>query len=409
MAAAIFLLIILYFVNQPIIRYFKNKHRVLSTSLMNWLYLYHMLFWLIYYIVASFSPSDSKKYFGFTSTYNQSWFSLFEAGTSFMYFLAYPFTNVLGFNYAVAMVLFAWFGYIGFLYFYAFFEENLKVPVKIKGYKVVTLLLFLPNMHYWTSSLGKGAVVFVGIAMFAYAMKEPQRRLLTLLAGSFIVYFVRPHVFLFLALGSGVGYFTGRKNVPFYQKAMVCVAFIVGGVALYDQVVAFAGLNEENVLSSFETYTSEQSDRLEEGGSGVDINSYPLPLKLFTFWFRPLFFDVGNPLGYYVSIENVFYLYLTAQLFDKDFIPYLKRSTALVKMSLVTFLSSSVALSFVMGNLGIVIRQKSQVMYFLFFVIVSFMEYKRRKLLYKRKMLKEKKLQEMKLQEQLALNEQQAA
>ena len=45
----------------------------------------------------------------------------------------------------------------------------------------------------------------------------------------------------------------------------------------------------------------------------------------------------------------------------------------MVKMSAIDFLLSSFALTFVMSNLGIIMRQKSMVMYFGFFVIYYFL------------------------------------
>ncbi|WP_147383185.1 hypothetical protein [Pontibacter oryzae] len=186
-------------------------------------------------------------------------------------------------------------------------------------------------------------------------------------------------MFLFLGIGAVGGYITGNEKVPFYQKALVYVAFIGGLALMYDQILAFAKLDENNVLDSFQNFSQVQANRLDSAGSGVDINSYPLPLKLFTFWFRPLFFDAPGALGLYISVENLFYLALVWKLVDKDFISFLKKSSSLVKMSLVTFISSSIALSMVMANLGIVIRQKSMVMYFFFFIILAFMEYKHRK------------------------------
>lgn len=148
---------------------------------------------------------------------------------------------------------------------------------------------------------------------------------------------------------------------------------------MYDEILAVANIDAENPLESFDEFAETRAGHLAKAGSGVDMSSYPLPVKLFTFWFRPLFFDASGALALYISLENLLYLLLTWKLVDKDFIPFLKKSSSMVKMSLVIFLSSSVALSFVMSNLGIVIRQKSQVMYFLFFVIMAFMEYKQRK------------------------------
>jgi hypothetical protein len=388
MLGSLFLLVILYFVNQPILKGIKKRSPFLSIELMNKLYLYHALFWLIYYLYALNNASDSHGYFERTLEL-EAWLSSYGTDTKFIEFIAYPFINLFRFSYEAVMYLFSWFGYLGFVYFYIFFKENIKTKVRLWGIDLVTLLLFLPNMHFWTASLGKGSLIFLGIAMFAYSMRVPQKRLPALIVGSLIVFNIRPHMFLFLGAGAVMGYFTGKERVPMYKKILVYVAF-AGAIALfYDQILAVAGLNEDNLFGSFEEFAESRASNLNESaGSGVDMNSYPLPMKLFTFWYRPLFIDAPGALGLFVSLENVFYLYLTFKLFDKDFIRYLKNSTSLVKMSLTIFFSSSIALSFVMANLGIASRQKSMVMYFLFFVVLSFLDFKRRKFLYKRKQLR---------------------
>ncbi|MGA9590607.1 MAG: hypothetical protein WBV11_12325, partial [Salegentibacter sp.] len=50
-----------------------------------------------------------------------------------------------------------------------------------------------------------------------------------------------------------------------------------------------------------------------------------------------------------------------------------------VKISLSLFLLSSFAMTFVMSNLGIIIRQKSMIMYFMFFVIYYFLAHEKAK------------------------------
>src|SRR5690606_38556899 len=150
--------------------------------LMNQLFVYHLLFWGIYYTYATFNPSDSKKYFERPQMGGGEWFDFFGTSTTFIDFLSYPFINFLGFNYEMMMLLFAWMGYLGFVYSYLFFREN--IPIKINVFKnidLLTLILFFPNMHFWTASLGKGAPIFLGLMMFAYAIKNPRSRLIPLI------------------------------------------------------------------------------------------------------------------------------------------------------------------------------------------------------------------------------------
>jgi hypothetical protein len=107
------------------------------------------------------------------------------------------------------------------------------------------------------------------------------------------------------------------------------------------------------------------------------MSSYPLPFKLFTLWFRPLFIDAPNILGLITSVENLLYLLLFFKIWKKDFVKFIIKSPAMVKMSLVIFFTTSLAMTFVMSNLGIIMRQKTMVMYFLFFVIYYYLAQKK--------------------------------
>ncbi len=345
---------------------------------MNVLFLYHLLFCLIYYTYASFNRSDSHNYFR-RPQYGENWFNYFGTSTTFIDFLSWPFINLLNFNYEMMMLLYGWFGYLGFMYAYLFFREN--IPIKIKVFKQVdflTLLLFLPNMHFWTASLGKGAPIFLGLMMFVYAVKDSKNRWFTLVMGSIIIYYIRPHVFLFVAIGTVLGYMTGREKISFGRKFLIYSAMVGGLILAEDSILAIAGLEgSEDLTEDFTNFSENRSESLSESGSGVDMASYPLPLKLFTFWFRPLFFDSPGPLGFIVSLENLIYLLLFFKILKKDFIKFLKKSPISVKLSLTIFFLTSLAMTFVMSNLGIIMRQKSMVMYFLFFVIYYYLAQKK--------------------------------
>lgn len=392
MVLAVFLAILFYLVNQGIFSFFKKRHPFFNVSLMNKVYLYHLVFWLIYYWYIQNRPSDSKRYYYGTHQYGGDWMDLYGTSTTFIDFLAYPFTNLMSLSYEASMMIFGWFGYLAFIFTYLFFRENIPVKVKLfKRFDLLTVLLFLPNMHFWTVSMAKGSTIFLGIMMFVYAFKSPGTRWVLLLLGSLITYHVRPHVFMFLLVGAGLGYMSGSKNVSTGQKIGVFVLMLVILVIIQDKVLAMINVEgTENLVEGFQDFTSHRSQNLsEEAGSGVDMSSYSLPMKLFTFWFRPLFIDAPNILGFIVSTENLLYLVLTLSIFKKDFISFLKKSPVLVKTSLVIFLMTSFAMTFVMSNLGIIMRQKSMVMYFLFFVIYYYLAQKK----YEKIMMKKKRRQ----------------
>ena len=356
-----------------------KKHAFFSKKLMNQLFGYHLIFWGIYYIYALFNNSDSKGYFLRPQRERFDWLDSFGTSTTFIDFISYPFIKLLGFNYEMIMLLFAWFGFLGFVYAYLFFRENIPVKITVfKNFDLLTLILFFPNMHFWTASLGKGAPIFLGLMMFAYAIKNTKSRLTTLIIGSILIYYIRPHVFMFVAVGTVLGYMSGKEKISFWKKAIIYISLIGGLVLVQDTILGVAGLEgSENLVEGFEDFSEDRSASLGTSGSGVSMASYPLPLKFFTFWFRPLFFDAPGLLGLITSVENLMYLLLFFKILKKDFITFIKNSTVVVKMSLVVFLLSSFAMTFVMSNLGIIMRQKSMVMYFAFFVIYYYLAQKK--------------------------------
>ncbi|WP_243751767.1 hypothetical protein [Niastella caeni] len=355
----------------------KRRLPWFQVGMMKNLYWFHTLFTIIYYIFQLFSRSDSQDYYLRPQTQYADWFSAYGTGTPFIDFVGYPFINYLGFSFEMMFVLFAYMGYWGFVFFYVYFKENLKYKHKFMGMDLIGLLIFLPNMHFWTVSLGKGSIIFWGLGMVMYGLSQLKTRKVHLLLGLLIIYHVRPHVFLFMAVGIVVGLFTGRQKVPLYQKLLVFGASIGAMVLLYDKIMAFSKIDGDNVMQSFNQFSAVRAYELSKAGSGIDISNYPLVLKLFTFWFRPLFVDAPGAMGLVVSVENMLYLALTAKLFQKGFIKFLRTGSALLKTSAVTFIATSFALSNTMSNMGIIIRQKSMIMYFLFFVILMFLDYKK--------------------------------
>jgi hypothetical protein len=373
---AVFLVLFLFFASQPILNNLQQEHKWLKAGLLNQMFWYHIFFGLVYWTYTQFNRSDSVMYYRSHEHY-QNWFDAFVPGTLFIEWINYPFANWLGFNYDMMMFLSTWVGFWGFVYFYCFMKENLRFNPKFEGWDAITIFMFLPNMHFWTASLGKGAYIFTGLALLTYGLSWPQKRIFHIALGSFICYMIRPHILFAVLIGMGVGFVLGREKVPLYQKYAVVVFAIGMSIYVYEDLLVFLGYDPNNVLQSFEEETALNAQRLQSAGSGVDMGSYSLPMKLFTFWFRPLFIDSPNAIGLVVSIENALYIYMFSRILRKSFIDYIRVAPAMVKMSAVVFISISISMTFVMSNLGIIIRQKSQIMYFMLFVIVAFMDWEK--------------------------------
>jgi hypothetical protein len=285
------------------------------------------------------------------------------------------------------MFFFSWVGYVGFVFAYLFFRENITINVTVfKKYDLLNLLLFLPNMHFWTASLGKGSLIFMGLMIFIYALRFPQKRIVALLIGGFFVYMIRPHVMLFVLVGIMVGILTGRSRIGVGVKFLVLLVSVGFLYLAQNSILGVANLEgSENVFADFDQFASDQSRRLLSTDSGVDMSNYPLPFKFFTFWFRPLFVDSPGLLGIFSSAENLIYLLLFAKIANRRFLRFIIKAPYLVKTSLIIFVLTSFALTFVMANLGIIMRQKSMVMYFGFFVIYYFLANEKYQIMQKNK------------------------
>ena len=335
-----------------------------------------MFFGLVYWTYSQFNRSDSVTYFFSYRNYS-NWFDAFEPGTLFIEWINYPFAKWLSFNYDMMMFLSTWVGFWGFVYFYLFMKENLRFNPKFEGWDAITIFMFLPNMHFWTASLGKGAYIFTGLALLTYGLSWPGKRIPQMILGGFICYMIRPHILFAVLIGMGVGFILGKERVPTYQKYLAALGGLAISIFVYEDLLLFLGYDPNNVVESFEEESALNAQRLQSAGSAVDMSNYSLPMKLFTFWFRPLFIDSPNAIGLVVSMENALYIYMFSRIFKRSFIDYIRVAPAMVKMAAVVFISISISMTFIMSNLGIIIRQKSQIMYYMLFVIVAFLDWEK--------------------------------
>ena len=367
--------IFLLFVNAIFLNKITAYYPILSLKLLSNLFYYHLIFFGIYYATTIFSRSDSIMYYHKASEIG-SYFDIFsETGTSFIDNFAAIFVQ-FGLSYESLMLLFSYFGYIGFVFAYLFFRENIPINVTVfKKYDLLQLLLFLPNMHFWTASLGKGSLIFMGLMIFAFSIKKPRQRILFLVAGGFFVYMIRPPVMIFVLAGFVIGLLTGREKLSVPFRIILVTASLLFLFYTQESIFAVLGLDSgsDSILNDFTDYANTQSDRLETSNSGVAMQSYSLPYRLFTFWFRPLFVDSPSILGIFSSAENLIYLLLFYKLIDKRFISFIRKAPYMVKMSAITFFSASYSMTFILTNLGIIMRQKTMVMYFGLFVVYYFL------------------------------------
>lgn len=340
---------------------------------------YHAALSGVYYLYALFNPSDSWEYYSriVRNFRGESWNDFYGTSTQFIEFLGYPLVK-LGLPYASVMMVFAWVGLLGFFYFYISFKETIRFRHEWLGFDLTTLVFFLPNLHFWAASFGKGSVIFFGFGLLIFGLRNIHRRWLAVAFGAIVVYHVRPHILIICLVGVVIGFTFSTRGVGWSWRVLAVAIALVAFFYIYDDVMALIGFEEEELINESADLT-RRIRGLSKANSGVDITQYNFPMKLFTFLFRPLFVDAPGALGVIVSFENVFYLLMLLKIMQTRFIQFVQRSDYLVKTALISFLGVASALAQVSANLGLAMRQKSQVMILFLFVVLAFLDSEKQK------------------------------
>ncbi|PKA84357.1 hypothetical protein ATE92_2545 [Ulvibacter sp. MAR_2010_11] len=333
----------------------------------NRLFFFHFAIAIIFHFYVNANGGDAIKYWELpkTATFDDVWFLVAnQKASSFMYFFNYFPSNVLELSFFTGNMLYALLGFMGFIYLYRIFNELFKNEailrsIKLVGIRVFPLILFLPNLHFWSAGIGKDALLFFCVIAFMYCLLKIRKRKYLLALVLLLSISIRPHITLFLLVAFGIGYLLDG-GLKAYQKILVVLIFIVGMVSIFDYVIQTIQL-ESLEISTIEEFTTTRVSNLSEArtGSGVDTTSYPIPLKIFTFLYRPLFFDINGLMAILASIENLILLLFTVFVIKNRPFRAFKSSNFLLKGMLIYFLLGTLSFSMILGNLGIMLRQKN--------------------------------------------------
>lgn len=280
-------------------------------------------------------------------------------GTEFMRAFNFVPSNMLGMSFLSNTMLYSMLGSFGITYFFLIALRTVRYNTILYGYVLFPLLFFLPNLHFWSAGVGKDTLLFLCIGMFSYGLMQPLRRLpLILLAGALSMA-IRPHITLFLMVGFGMAYILGGK-IPVYQRVLFSVVLLGIGLAILPSVMEFAKI-EDASAESFDKFAQGKAAVLSRShtGSAIDISSYPFPLKVLTFWFRPFFFDVHNINGLVASLENLVLVVLFVRAMKNRPVRAFKAAPFVIKGLVLFLIVGTLAFSQSLGNLGIMIRMRN--------------------------------------------------
>lgn len=323
------------------------------------LFFFHLLMGTYY---CFFILGDAVGYWRVPKAYTMETFKegLFNGeGTMFMYAFNYLFSNLLNMSYLSNTLLFSLFGFMGLTFFYLVAVQTVPYNKIISGYVLFPLIFFLPNLHFWSSGVGKDTTLFLCIGMFTYGIMKPFQRIPLLVIAVLLSMAIRPHITLFLMVGFGLAYVFGGKVSP-AQRFIFSAAMIAVGLAILPSVMEFAKI-EEASAEGFDKFATGKAAVLSRSsaGSAIDISSYPFPLKVLTFWFRPALFDVRNINGLIAALENLLLLIVFIKAMRTSPIRAFKAAPFVIKGLVIFLVVGTLAFSQSMGNMGIMIRMRN--------------------------------------------------
>jgi hypothetical protein len=236
-------------------------------------------------------------------------------GTDSIHFLTGVMYSVVGPTLYGGYLTYACLAFLGSYFFYRAFRMAFPQG-KRRLYAV--LVFFFPSILLWSNGIGKDALVFLFLGLFAYGGAQMSRGRLKgfmpLALGILGVMWIRPHVAAMLALAFIMGFLVPGLGRGTARPVISAIGFlVVGGFVwwLLPHLMIYLKIEElslEGVLGLLQ----QQQSLTFGGGSAfqsVDIsNPLNFPMAMVTVIFRPFFWEAHNLLAMVQSLEGVIFM-----------------------------------------------------------------------------------------------------
>lgn len=279
-------------------------------------------------------------------------------------------------SYHAIKISFAMFGLIGIYFFY----QAVCIFLQRENKKIFFLFVLFPGILFWSSTLGKDPLVFLGIALYAYGVVGFFRlnRLSYLIAiaiGVILALFIRQWlgpIMLFPLFILSLRSIRNRAlSFVFIAVTIVAVIFSLGPfmerfkVEVLQDVMLSAG----GIMKGYVYTPGGSTQELNvEFGSAVSIIKF-LPFGAFTSLFRPLPGEVMNPFGLLAGLENLLLLVLLVLAIKRTRFRELKEP--LVMWAILFILTWALVHGIVSSaNFGVAVRYKLQILPILLAVLL---------------------------------------
>jgi hypothetical protein len=199
---------------------------------------------------------DTKRYFSNTAD-GEGWFTMYGQAMDFIQFFLYPFVHWLKLTYLSCFVLFNLLGFWGVCFLFLTVRDITNNNPIVKRF--MSVALFFPGMNYWTSMIGKDAMIFLGIGMLLYALYNLKSRKIAFIVSLVIIAHVRPYMGIITLPCLGIGFLTVTGNVRTGQKLLFIILMIAASIPLYHAFLNHVRLDALTLNSASEVIKHNQS------------------------------------------------------------------------------------------------------------------------------------------------------
>jgi hypothetical protein len=285
--------------------------------------------------------------------------------TGVVYFL-------FGQNLLAGFLLFGLIAIVGSYFWYRAFITS--VPMA-DGRLFLLFMMFAPSVVFWPSSLGKEALMQLGVGAMAWATAllvtgRFYRALPLMCGGGWLLWVVRPHLLALVAVAGAVPYFVGRvrsgQRAGFLGRpaGMVVIGLVV--VLTITSGAKYLGVSDLSV-ESLDTELNQQTERTAQGGSSFShgensLNPVHLPWGLVTVLFRPFPWETLSGFQLLAALESMAVIALIVLRFGslRTAFQYARKHPFLLYCMVALVLYGMTFSSF--ANFGLLNRQRSLVL-----------------------------------------------
>jgi hypothetical protein len=343
----------------------KNNLNI-STKMSSLLYLWHTFFCVIYMVFTFNYGGDALAYY--SHALNGDTVHL-EFGTAMVKYMVNILVNILNLSYFGAFLFFNILGSIGLLLFYASLRSvTLHCSKRIKLLGLVMVLL--PSASFWSSAIGKDSISFLAVNLALWAALKLEKRMFLMALSVILMLLVRPHMAGMIAISLVIFMFLRFKIYSQVKKIFIILVGFPVAIALIFYAGKYTGIDDITNATEVISYIESRQGVNLDGGSSLDIKDMSLPVKVFTYLFRPLPYEAHSITSLLSAVENMVYFALF--IYAIRFMRVRRKSINLNHVFLWSYVFlSTIILSSMTANLGIAVRQKWMIMPIIIYLLLT--------------------------------------